>query len=315
MQILWLVLVCILGSGELGADAVEDGEKDKKLVFKAINSAYMNVSCKGCFTIQKMDEVTIVEVRERVHKEYVGDYVKTSEGTFRDHIEIKAPLSPCFFHPLVEFIVYFKDEQGKRQNQTKVGSYQPEKEWSDSLSTAIESSICTKEKNMLVLSSIGKLNTIGGALLKMCLAELSYVLNSGHESSRGVLSPGNQEIGPVKDSDGVTIHLAKKGSKVFKSVHFTGVHLLKRRPECSSSALSRNATVWTVLIVVFSAALMASWGVCLYTGVRRRREAREGEGWQEDEEVNPDYIRGSSIYGHVTQVTDNNPDYGRVEGL
>ena len=87
----------------------------------------------------------------------------------------------------------------------------------------------------------------------------------------------------------------------------------KANPKSNNNAESVTASVdkITMLLIILGVSIVIcaiSLSVCIYTEVNRCK-ARRARRDREEEEINPDYVRGTSIYGHVGEFTDVNVEY------
>ena len=87
----------------------------------------------------------------------------------------------------------------------------------------------------------------------------------------------------------------------------------KANPKSNNNGDSVTASVdkITMLLIILGVSIVIcaiSLSVCIYTEVNRCK-ARRARRDREEEEINPDYVRGTSIYGHVGEFTDVNVEY------
>ena len=298
-----ILIVCIFLTGCLA----EEYEPNIVPTFKVIDFTYMNISCKGCFNISD-DKLDIIEIIETVGNVRIGKaLLRKGNAKIHPEIDIKVPLSPCVDHNIL-YVVYFKDERGTRQNQSKEAGYHPEKGWLNKISNKIESAICTTGKNISIHTRVAKLRNIRSNLVRLCLSQLLISINK--ESPLQPTSQGTYEVGKLQSFDKLTINFATinkatETSKVFMSFNFTGDQLNRKLP-CTT-----DSNILYIVLGLSLVAFLISFSIFFYTVVQRMREKRARNNI-ETREMNPYYMRGTSIYGHVGEITDTNPDYERT---
>ena len=86
------------------------------------------------------------------------------------------------------------------------------------------------------------------------------------------------------------------------SFNFTGDQLNRKLP-CTT-----DSNFLYIVLGLSVVAFLISFSVFFYTVVQKIR-AKRARNNIETEEMNPDYMRGTSIYGHVGEITDTNLDY------
>ena len=131
-------------------DVVEDNRGNSSLIFKAISQEYMNISCKNCFQID-YNKIFAIEVKTKKNDQtdYKGkDRLLKSEGLDKGTM-IKVSLTPCHTDDIM-FIIHFVNDNGIRQQKQKIMRYLPENQWMMDVEKSIESTICTKGKDVFV---------------------------------------------------------------------------------------------------------------------------------------------------------------------